>query len=94
MTARPYRPSNSSEGDIFYNAWCMNCRHEDHDRHPCEIFSATLVLDAGHPNYPKEWVEDENGPRCTKFERGAPLSSADEKYLNWKAQRDLRGTHR
>jgi len=86
---RPYRPSNGTEGDVFYSAWCVRCRHEDHERNPCEIFTATLLLGEDDPEYPKEWVEDERGPRCTKFYPGAPLTTADQKYLNWKAKRDL-----
>jgi len=33
----------------------------------CPIAAATMVYDEDDPAYPKEWVEDERGPRCTAF---------------------------
>lgn len=62
---RAYRPSNGTEGEFFHEAFCYRCvRYGDPDGNipPCEIQG--IGLSGG---YPKEWVEDEKGPRCTAF---------------------------
>jgi len=33
-----------------------------------QIVSDTFPYDVSDPRYPKEWVQDEQGPRCTAFE--------------------------
>lgn len=71
-TPRPFRPSNGTEGHGFIGEWCCNCeRDRDGD---CKIVAATFAYDVDDPEYPKEWVEDERGPRCTAFVQfGDPL---------------------
>jgi hypothetical protein len=67
---RPYRPSNGTEGECFMDAFCFNgCKHETEER-PCKILGATMAYDITHPNYPKEWVceDDLSRPRCTAFQ--------------------------
>ena len=70
----PYRPSNGSEGIDFDDAWCSRCARdaafrEDPDAADgCPIYAATFRFDIDHPEYPKEWIEDDvKGPHCTAF---------------------------
>lgn len=49
-----YRPSNGTEGECFYGAWCANCT-KDTERHPCRIVGATQFLDMDDHNYPWQW---------------------------------------
>jgi hypothetical protein len=73
--ARKYRPSNGTEGAIFMSHWCDRCkRDEAFQRDPinndsCPIVAATMAYDVGDQSYPVEWVEDDDGPRCTAFEK-------------------------
>lgn len=70
----PYRPSNGSiEGAAFMARWCDRCEREagyrrDPNKHDaCRILVNTMAYSIGDPEYPREWVRDENGPRCTAF---------------------------
>lgn len=74
MTELPlYRPSNGSEGDGFMEGWCDRCerdrafREATGDAEGCEILCRTLIYDITDPEYPREWVEGEDGPKCTAF---------------------------
>jgi hypothetical protein len=71
----PYQPSNGTEGDIFMDAFCFRCERdrvyqetEDTD-YACEILTLTMALRYKDPDYPEEWVSDDDGhnPRCTAF---------------------------
>lgn len=72
--SRPYRPSNGSEGEWFMGRWCGQCQKEatyrktDDGADACRIATNTMAFDIDDPLYPKEWVKDERGPRCTAFE--------------------------
>jgi hypothetical protein len=86
--AEPYRPSNGTEGESFMGQWCSRCR-KDSEEKPCPIIGWTMAVDVDDPNYPKEWVQDAKGPRCTAFSSDAqPLTEADIKYLAWKAAKE------
>jgi hypothetical protein len=62
---KPYRPSNGTEGMIFFDGWCADCKYEC----SCEIMGDTMVFDINHPQYPEEWIYgDEGWGKCTKFE--------------------------
>lgn len=63
---RPFRPSNSSEGDWFMSEWCERCRKDTEDE-PCPILMASMAYGVDEPGYPAAWVTDESGPRCTAF---------------------------
>lgn len=68
--SRPYRPSNGTEGDGFRSLFCDMCERDKNQ--DCRILSATLAYDVGEPEYPKEWVQDDNAEhgmtaRCTAF---------------------------
>lgn len=71
MTTEPYRPSNGTEGEMFYERWCANCERERGKK--CRILTLTFALDIDDPHYPKQWVCDtdvpylESNPRCTAF---------------------------
>lgn len=75
--AEKYRPSNGTEGDWFASKFCGKCERErrwrEREEDPCSILVNSYALAIDHPDYPKEWIEDESGPRCTAFrEEGAP----------------------
>lgn len=79
--SKPYIPSNGTEGMIFRERFCDECKH-DHKylyettdpEDACQIFNATLLHNPGDAEYPKEWIRvDDNdivqGGTCTAFER-------------------------
>jgi len=81
----PYRPSNGTEGECFFSAWCRKCARDkamsegknlDDCSEPevCRIIADTFAYDVSDPNYPKEWIHDSRGfPSCTAF---IPLGEA------------------
>ena len=66
MAEEPYRPSNGTEGLMFFEQWCSRCKKDDTFRRDdpenselrCSIIDAVFVLDRDDPDYPKEWVYD------------------------------------
>ncbi len=73
-----YRPSNGTEGEAFISEWCGNCARDlsangtkdfdDCEEHElCDIIARSFAHDESEPEYPREWVEDDDGPRCTAF---------------------------
>jgi len=80
---KPYRPSNGTEGEGFIGIWCAACARDV--GHNCSILARTLMHDVDDPEYPKEWVEDNIGPRCTAF---VPLSAlTDRAKRAWESRR-------
>lgn len=70
-----YRPANGTEGRDFMNQFCFRCLQDtfDEDGNSCPILLATLVNNVDEPDYPEEWVHDEEGiPMCTAFESEEP----------------------
>lgn len=76
--AELYRPSSGSEGEWFIRKWCGKCERDKcqngskpaddcRDGDLCQIIGKTMWLDVDDPDYPKEWIEDDDGPRCTAF---------------------------
>lgn len=63
----PYRPANGTEGEWFMQQFCFQCAHDSEDG-PCEILGWTFAVEVDHPKYPKEWIEENDTPRCTAFE--------------------------
>ena len=63
---RLYRPSNGSEGEWFMSRWCDRCV-KDSEAKPCRILGRTMAFDTRDKEYPGEWIEDGNGPKCTAF---------------------------
>lgn len=76
MSNKPWRwmPSNGSEGEAFWEQWCMNCARdlpmsqgknidECSDDEKCQILADSFVCETI-----KEWVVGKNGrPECTAF---------------------------
>lgn len=46
--------------------FCFQCARDTEDK-PCEILGRSFAYGLYEPGYPKEWIEDDNGPRCTAF---------------------------
>lgn len=66
----PYRPSNGTEGEMFMDRWCHQCKRDADDANPCELPGLAMLFDLGDPDYPKEWQYSPDGqPKCTAFER-------------------------
>lgn len=66
---KKYRPSSGGEGDWFMRKFCYQCRNFERrvDQY-CKIIPATMFVEIDDPNYPPEWIYDNNrSPVCTKF---------------------------
>lgn len=62
------------------SAWCSRCqrdaahRQDPHKDDGCRILADSLAFSIDEEGYPKEWVEDDSGARCTAFvEDGAEI---------------------
>ena len=73
MPQIPYRPGSGTEGADFQGRFCKRCTKDSEDDF-CPILGNAMILLADHPDYPPEWIEDDDGieeidgPRCTAFE--------------------------
>lgn len=71
--SEPYRPGNGTEGMSFIDHWCGRCTRDQAFREDpdsgdgCPIVAATFAFEVTDPKYPKEWISDDKGPRCTAF---------------------------
>jgi len=67
---RRYRPSNGTEGMMFIERWCERCVRDNPEKEEyCDILNRTLMYNLSDPEYPTEWIEDDDmNPRCTAFE--------------------------
>lgn len=83
----PYQPSNGTEGEYFFSAWCCHCQRdksmregepldECDDSEVCGIIANTMAFKPGDAEYPKEWIYGKDGqPCCTAFvQAGDPVS--------------------
>ena len=62
-----YRPSNGTEGMMFFDWFCENCKRDING--DCPIYAASLAFHKDDKEYPKEWVIDEDGqPTCTAYD--------------------------
>lgn len=71
---KSFRPSNGTEGMIFYESFCYQCRHQhpspEHDLQCRDILLLTLLYETNDVEYPKEWIFSDDGwPICTKWEK-------------------------
>jgi hypothetical protein len=71
---KPYQPSNGTEGCWFIGKFCERCIHEkfshtlNHNDVKCDIMSRSIIHDIKDPEYPKEWIYDDEGkPTCTSW---------------------------
>lgn len=74
-----YQPSNGTEGDCFFAAWCCKCARdkamregcdldECDDNERCDIVTRTMCFKVEDPEYPTEWQYGKDGqPCCTAF---------------------------
>jgi hypothetical protein len=86
----PYCPSNSTEGDGFFNDWCHHCardltmsegKHYDdcEENEICKIIGDTMAYKIADPEYPKEWIKVDGVPTCTAFvQAGNPIPLRDD----------------
>lgn len=64
-----YRPSNGTEGGLFMERYCHQCRRDSEER-PCEILTRAVWADIDDPEYPAEWqYSDSRQPMCTALEK-------------------------
>ena len=97
---KKYRPSNGTEGSCFTSQWCDICARDKFDEttdidEACTILGDTLIMEVEHPDYPKEWIcEDDGGkPQCTAFlheehreqlEKGREIKRLDKAEEAWR----------
>lgn len=64
-----YRPSNGTEGDCFFAAWCWKCARDNQEEDErCEILGRTFDHNVEDPEYPSEWQYGKDGqPTCIAF---------------------------
>lgn len=73
-----FRPSNGTEGDIFFANWCHQCARDkamsegkDYDEctddEMCKIIGASMSYDITDAEYPPEWIRKDGIPTCTAF---------------------------
>ena len=62
-----WRPSNGTEGEIFIDSWCGECKRDKNQN--CPILAATFAHAVTDEAYPKEWQYGDDGqPKCAAFE--------------------------
>jgi hypothetical protein len=83
-----YRPSNGTEGEVFFGQWCCRCQKdksmregcnvdECDDNERCDIIADTMQFNINDDEYPSEWMYGEDGqPCCTAF-----VASGDERSV-------------
>ena len=65
---KPYRPSNGTEGEVFFDKYCGSCKKNSVPE-GCKIQLRTMAFDVDEPEYPREWIYDKDGYAvCTAFE--------------------------
>src|SRR3990167_10118962 len=65
-----YRPSCGTEGMNFMEVFCCKCAKDDGQGYGCNIAGRTFKYEINDPQYPSEWIYDENKkPTCTAFIR-------------------------
>lgn len=79
-TLKRYRPSNSCEGNIFFDNWCSKCSkdklfngsmtlEEATPKDLCRIIGDSMAYHIDEEGYPDEWQYGEDGwPTCTAFD--------------------------
>jgi len=69
---KKYQPSNGTEGEYFFAAWCIKCAKFDFDE-GCEIHGKTTIYSPDDEEYPQEWQYGKDGqPECTAFATKQP----------------------
>jgi hypothetical protein len=68
---KPYQPSNGTEGMMFMERWCDNCKHQGSEDAEdwCMIMLRTMAHNPKDAEYPVEWrIGSDHQPECTAFE--------------------------
>lgn len=61
-----YKPSNGTEGLVFFEYFCDKCWHDRHQE--CQIIALSMGYEPSDEEYPDAWTYDEEGsPTCLKF---------------------------
>jgi len=88
-TPRKYRPSNSTDGDIFEESWCDKCeldrlyRESGGTLEGCTFLALMMGLGIDDPDYPDCFVIENNNPCCTAFvEIGDTIPMQDDKTID------------
>ncbi|MBL4598563.1 MAG: hypothetical protein JKX93_06290 [Rhizobiaceae bacterium] len=73
IDAKPYRPSNGTEGDSFIASWCSQCTrfNVSEPNEGCEIELRALNHSIGEQEYPVEWCYFDGIPVCTAYRHTA-----------------------
>lgn len=75
---KKYRPSNGTEGELFFSHYCDKCSKKD----TCQLMHRTMAFDVEHPEYPAEICYSAEGqPTCTEFDEQFQL---EQKYVVYK----------
>lgn len=79
---KPYLPASGTEGADFFDRWCSNCARDKAMREgepieECDDNELCEIIAASFRGQVPEWIEDENGPRCTAFVRGDHVPEVD-----------------
>ena len=92
---KPYRPSNGEEGEGFRISFCIQCVRGGYERtgvladKPCDILERSFWNKIDDPDYPTEWVYDQDGdPTCTAFEPVEDDEETDEDREHFAADRE------
>lgn len=95
----PYTPSTGTEGADFMESWCAHCARDKAWREGVPIDDCDddelceIIADSFCKQVP-EWVQDENGPRCTAFVRaGDRISIRDVLTIDMFEARGSNGLH-
>lgn len=76
---QPYQPSNGTEGEFFFAAWCCECARDKamregdaiedcDDNERCDLIGLSMAFKPGDAEYPTEWQYGKDGqPCCTAF---------------------------
>jgi hypothetical protein len=79
----PYRPSNGTEGEYFYEGWCAHCKRDrtyrERQEDGCEIFARSMAYSVGEKGYPVEWIWLGRRPVCTAFDDEAVQITNEER---------------
>lgn len=99
LPVRLYQPSNGTEGECFFSAWCCKCDRDavmGHgkdfddcgDDELCKIIADSMAYKVSDPEYPREWCYGADGyPQCTAF---VPLGTLASLRVSSVAERDDR----
>ncbi len=75
---KKYKPSNGTEGLLFFEQWCAKCSKEaamngtkQYDEcdssETCKIIADTFFYRVDEDEYPSEWIVKDGCPMCTAF---------------------------